>query len=79
MCSPTSARGRRPASASKSRARPPSRHGMCRLIPACVASKRFLVATYESFWGRYSAMPMAMRHYYEVIPEHAPCHLVGWK
>lgn len=37
--------------------------------------RKFVVATYASFWARYAALPPLQRHFYEVIPEGAPCHL----
>jgi hypothetical protein len=37
--------------------------------------RRFVVATYESFWENYSIMGAEHRHFYEVIAESAPCHL----
>eukprot|EP00730_Choanoeca_flexa_P017805 TRINITY_DN8610_c0_g1_i2.p1 TRINITY_DN8610_c0_g1~~TRINITY_DN8610_c0_g1_i2.p1 ORF type:complete len:520 (+),score=104.42 TRINITY_DN8610_c0_g1_i2:132-1691(+) len=36
-------------------------------------SRRYLVAELSTFWMRYYRM--TNRHYYELIPEHRPCHL----
>jgi DNA-directed primase/polymerase protein len=35
----------------------------------------FIVASLETFWNRYSQLEPARRYYYEIIQEHAPCHL----
>nr|CAD1818892.1 unnamed protein product [Ananas comosus var. bracteatus] len=37
--------------------------------------RRFLVSTYDEFWGRYKNMDCKFRHHYEVIQDGSPCHL----
>ena len=37
--------------------------------------RSFLVTTYTKFWQRYQDMLPDHRHHYEIIQEHAPCHL----
>jgi hypothetical protein len=37
--------------------------------------RKFIATTYAEFWRRYSALPPALRHHYEIVRQGSPCHL----
>ena len=53
-------------------------HGIhCRIfsVEALGGGRKFIATAYAEFWRRYSAMPPALRHHYEIVREGSPCHL----